>query len=227
MRFLEHRIKDPVFLRIIKRFLKAGVMEDGALSSSDTGTPQGGLVSPVLANIYLHYVLDVWFERRFAGTCEGRARLIRYADDYVACFTHESEAKRFMAEMMERLAKFGLEVEPSKTALLRFGNRAARACRQEGVKRPPTFNFLGFTHYVGKSRKGRFMVGRKTQRERIAKKLKEVSLRLATLRSQGGKAMMLYAKRHLSGHVAYYAVSGNARQILTTLIESAVCCSNG
>ena len=213
MRFLGHRIKDPVSLRIIKRFLKAGVMEDGALSSSDTGTPQGGLVSPILANIYLHYVLDVWFEKQYAGTCEGRARLVRYADDYVACFTHESDAKRFMSEMTERLAKFGLEVETSKTALLRFGNRAAKECRLDGVKRPATFNFLGFTHYVGKSLKGRFVVGRKTQRERIAKKLKEVNLRLAALRTQGGKAMMLYAKRHLIGHVAYYAVSGNIRQI--------------
>jgi len=213
MGFLEYRIEDPIFLRIIKRFLKAGVMEDAALTNSDTGTPQGGLVSPILANVYLHYVLDVWFEKKFAGNCNGRARLVRYADDYVACFTHESDARRFMVEMTERLAKFGLEVEPSKTALLRFGNRAAKECRQDGVKRPPTFNFLGFTHYVGKSRKGRFVVGRTTQRERIAKKLKEVSLRLATLRTQGGKAMMHYAKRHLSGHVAYYAVSGNARQI--------------
>ncbi|NOS89863.1 MAG: group II intron reverse transcriptase/maturase, partial [Methylococcaceae bacterium] len=213
MRFLEHRIKDPVFLRTIKRFLKAGVMEDGALTDSDTGTPQGGLVSPVLANVYLHYVLDLWFEKKFAGSCLGRARLVRYADDYVACFTHEREARRFMTEMTERLAKFGLEVEPGKTALLRFGNRAAKECRQDGVKRPATFNFLGFTHYVGKSRKGRFVVGRKTQRERIAKKLKDVSQRLATLRTQGGKAMMHYAKRHLCGHVAYYAVSGNARQI--------------
>lgn len=213
VRFLEHRISDPVFLRIIKRFLKAGVMEDGALSNSDTGTPQGGLVSPVLANIYLHYVLDVWFEKRYAGTCNGRARLVRYADDYVACFTHESDAKRFMVEMTERLAKFGLEVEPNKTAVLRFGNRAAKEGRPDGVKRPATFNFLGFTHYVGKSLKGRFVVARKTQRERMAKKLKEVGERLAKLRTQGGKAMMLYAKRHLSGHLAYYAVSGNIRQI--------------
>lgn len=213
MRFLEHRIEDSVFLRIIRRFLKAGVMEDGALMKSETGTPQGGLVSPILANIYLHYVLDVWFEKKFARSCNGKARLVRYADDYVACFTHESDAKRFMDEIVERLGKFGLEVEPSKTALLRFGNRAAKECRQDGVKRPATFNFLGFTHYVGKSLKGRFMVGRKTQRERTAKKLKEVSRRLAMLRPQGGNAMMDYAKRHLTGHVAYYAVSGNARQI--------------
>ena len=213
MQFLAHRIKDPVFLRIIKRFLKAGIMEDGVLSCSDAGTPQGGLVSPILANIYLHYVLDLWVEKRFAKTCRGNAYLVRYADDYVACFTDESDAKRFLVEMTERLAKFQLEVEPSKTTLLRFGNRAVKECQLDGLKRPATFNFLGFTHYVGKSRKGRFMVGRKTQRDRITRNLKEVNQKLATLRPQGGKAMMLYAKRHLSGHVAYYAVSGNARQI--------------
>ena len=215
MRFLEHRINDPVFLRIVKRFLKAGVMEEGALKHDDTGTPQGGLVSPVLSNIYLHYVLDVWFEKKFAKTCQGNARLVRYADDYVACFNREEEAKRFMAEMQERLSQFGLEVEPSKTALIRFGSQAAKECGKDGRRHPATFNFLGFTHYVGKSLKGRFMVGRKTQRERVTKKLKVVSQKLSKLRIQGGQAMMDYARRHLIGHLAYYAVSGNARQIRT------------
>lgn len=213
MQFLAYRIKDPVFLRIVKRFLKAGVMEDGLWRHEDSGTPQGGLVSPVLANIYLHYVLDVWFEKKFAKTCQGNARLIRYADDYVACFNREEEAKRFMVEMQERLGRFGLEVEPSKTAVIRFGSQAAKDCGKEGLKHPATFNFLGFTHYVGKSRKGWFKVGRATQRERIAKKLKEVGRKLATLRVQGGKAMMDYARQHLLGHLAYYAVSGNTRQI--------------
>lgn len=213
MKFLAHRIKDPVFLRIIKRFLKAGVMEDGVWRHEDSGTPQGGLVSPVLANIYLHYVLDVWFEKKFAKTCRGNARLIRYADDYVACFNGEEEAKRFRVDMQERLGRFGLEVEPSKTAVIRFGSQAAKHCEQDGDKRPATFNFLGFTHYVGKSRQGRFKVGRTTQRERIAKKLKEVGQKLARLRVQGGKAMMDYARQHLRGHLAYYAVSGNTRQI--------------
>ena len=213
MKFLEYRIKDPMFLRIVKRFLKAGVLEEGIWRNDDTGTPQGGLVSPVLANIYLHYVLDLWFEKKFAKTCRGNARLIRYADDYVACFNREEEARRFMTEMQERLGQFGLEVEPSKTALIRFGSQAAKECGRDGDKRPATFNFLGFTHYVGKSRKGRFVVGRMTQRERIAKKLREVSQELAKLRTKGGKAMMNYARRHLCGHLAYYAVSGNARQI--------------
>ena len=169
----------------------------------------------MLANIYLHYVLDLWFEKRYARTCKGRADLIRYADDFVACFTHEDDARRFMDELAKRLAEFGLEVEPNKTRLLRFGSRAAQACQKDGSTRPPTFNFLGFTHYVGKSRTGRFVLGRKSQRERVAKKLKDVSERLSALRVEGGRAMMDYAKRHLRGHVAYYAVSGNARNVRT------------
>ena len=215
MRFLAHRLNDPVLLRIIRRLLKAGVLEAGVFAASEAGTPQGGLVSPVLANIYLHYVLDLWFEKRYARTCKGRAYLVRYADDFVACFTCEDDARRFMGELTERLAVFGLEVEPSKTCLLRFGSRAAMACKKEGSKRPPTFNFLGFTHYAGKSRSGRFVLGRRSQRERIAKKLKEVGDRLSALRVEGGRAMMGYALRHLRGHAAYYAVSGNARNIRT------------
>ena len=213
MKFLAHRIKDPVFLRLVKRFLKAGIMEDGLWRQEDSGTPQGGLVSPVLANLYLHYVLDLWFEKRFARTCQGKARLIRYADDYVACFNREEDAQRFMAAMPERLRQFGLEIEPSKTGLIRFGSQAGKTCQQDGRKRPATFNFLGFTHYVSKSRRGGFKVGRATQRERMTKKLKEVGQKLARLRVQGGKAMMDYARQHLRGHLSYYAVSGNTRQI--------------
>lgn len=213
MKFLEYRIKDPIFLRIIRRFLKVGVLEDGVWRHDDTGTPQGGLISPVLANIYLHYVLDIWFERKFAKSCQGNAKIVRYADNFVVCFASEDDAKRFMTDLQDRLGQFGLDVEPSKTALIRFGSQAAASCGKDGAKRPATFDFLGFTHYVGKSRKGRFIVGRTTQRDRITKKLKEVNQKLAQLRLQGGKAMMLYARRHLIGHVAYYGVSGNARQI--------------
>lgn len=210
-RFLAHRISDTRLLRIIDRFLKAGVLEDGVFNTSEQGTPQGGLVSPVLANIYLHYVLDMWFEKRYAKTCHGTARLVRYADDFVACFQWEDDAKRFLQELKIRLAQFDLEAEPSKTAIFRFGNLAQARCKQEGHRRPQTFNFLGFTHYVGKSRKGNFVVGHKTQRERIQKKLKELNIRLASLRVQGGKAMMEYARRHLQGHIQYFGVSGNSR----------------
>ncbi|MGC1375519.1 MAG: group II intron reverse transcriptase/maturase [Anaerolineales bacterium] len=213
LRFLSHRIADPRFLRIIRRFLKAGVLEDGAFSASELGTPQGGLVSPTLANIYLHYTLDVWFEKRFAKSCRGKASLVRYADDFVACFHQEEDAKRFLQELKDRLAEFNLEAEPSKTRVLRFGSEAQAQCKQEGLRRPHTFAFLGFTHYVGRSRSGRFVVGRKTQGDRIRKKLKALSVRLAKLRTLGGRAMTEYVRRHLQGHIQYYGVSGNSRAL--------------
>jgi len=136
LRFLAHRIAAPGFLRIIRRFLKAGVLEGGAFSASEQGTPQGGLVSPTLANIYLHYVLDVWFEKRFAKSCRGKASLVRYADDFVACFHQEEDAKRFVQELTRRLADFNLEVEPSKTSVLQFGTLAQAQCKREGLRRP-------------------------------------------------------------------------------------------
>jgi RNA-directed DNA polymerase len=213
MKFLAHRIADPILLRLIQRFLKAGVQIQGVFQVSEAGTPQGGLVSPVLANIYLHYVLDLWFEKRFAKSCKGVAKLVRYADDFVACFTHEEDAKRFQLVLAERLAEFALELEPTKTALHRFGCYAKRHCAQQGEGRVATFNFLGFTHYVTLSRDKRFALGRKTQKERVSKKLKEVGDRLASLRVRGGRAMMEYSKRHLQGHIAYFGVSGNSRSL--------------
>jgi group II intron reverse transcriptase/maturase len=212
LRFLEHRIGDPNLLRIIQRFLKAGILEDGVFTASVEGTPQGGLVSPVLSNIYLHYVLDLWFEKRFARDCAGKAFLIRYADDYVACFEHEADARAFLSEMGERLAKFDLEIEPGKTALLAFGSAMLgrdRAQRQG----PRTFSFLGFTHYVGRSRRGRFVVGRKTDGKRLRKKLVALNARLRALRTEGGNAMVAFLARHLQGHIQYYGVSGNSRGV--------------
>jgi group II intron reverse transcriptase/maturase len=212
VRFLEHRIADPKLLRLVQRFLKAGILEDGVFTASEEGTPQGGLVSPVLSNIYLHYVLDLWFEKRFAGRCEGKAYLIRYADDYVACFEQEVDARRFLMEMTQRLAQFDLEVEPSKTAILRFGRQALGGKAQD-AQGPRTFSFLGFSHYVGRSRRGRFVVGRRTDAKRVRKKLKQLSERLRGLRSQGGQAMVTYLSRHLRGHIQYYGVSGNSRGV--------------
>jgi len=212
MRFLEHRIADPQCLRLIRRLLKAGVVDDGVLEASGEGTPQGGLISPVLANIYLHYVLDLWFERCFARQCRGKAYLIRYADDYVACFQYESDARRFEAAMVDRLAEFDLAIEPSKTATLRFGSSVLRQGRRRRHQRR-TFSFLGFTHYVGRSRRGRFVVGRRTDGQRKRRKLKALSERLRALRTQGGAAMVAYVQRHLRGHIQYYGVSGNARGV--------------
>jgi RNA-directed DNA polymerase len=219
-RFLAHRISDPRFLRIIERFLKAGIMEDGVMSASGQGTPQGGLVSPVLANIYLHYVLDLWFEKRYARSCRGTARLVRFADDFVACFQWEDDAKRFLSELKDRLAAFDLEAEPTKTRILRFGDLAQVLCKREGLRRPETFNFLGLTHFVTRSRRGRFVVGRKTQRERLRKKLKELSVRLDILRTHGGRAMMEYVQQHLRGHFQYFGVSGNSRSLRQYLYAS-------
>jgi len=211
-RFLEHRIGDPNFVRIIQRFLKAGILEDGVFTASGEGTPQGGLVSPVLSNIDLHSVLDLWFEKRFARDCAGKAYLIRYADDYVACFEHEADARAFLTEMGERLATFDLEIEPSKTARLEFGSALLgrdRAHRQG----PRTFSLLGFTHDVVRSRRGRFVVGRKTDGKRLRKKLAALNARLRALRTEGGNAMVAFLVRHLQGHIQYYGVSGNSRGV--------------
>jgi group II intron reverse transcriptase/maturase len=213
MRFLEHRIADERFLRIIRRFLKAGVMQDGVWQASEAGTPQGGLVSPVLANIYLHYVVDLWFEKRFKKSCRGKAHLVRYADDFIACFENEEDARVFVTALSERLAAFELEVEPSKTAVLRFGSQARRDCFKDGLNRPQTFNFLGFTHFVSQSRRGNFAVGRQTEGKRIVKKLKLLNERVRALRVKGGKAMMVYVQQHLRGHIQYYGVSGNLRSV--------------
>lgn len=213
LRFLEHRIDDANLLRIVWRFLKAGVMEEGEFAASDEGAPQGGLVSPVLSNIYLHYVLDLWFEKRFARGCAGNASLIRYADDYVACFEHEADARSFLSAMTERLAQFDLEIEPSKTVLLRFGSQAL-ALPVSDPSAPRTFSFLGITHFVGRSRRGRFVVGRKTEGKRMRKQLKHLSERLRELRAQGGAAMTAFLQRHLRGHIQYYGVSGNSRSVV-------------
>jgi RNA-directed DNA polymerase len=213
MRFLEHRIADPCFLRIIRRFLKAGVMEDGVVSASEEGTPQGGLVSPVLANIYLHYVLDLWFERRFKRSCRGKAYLVRYADDFITCFQYEEDARRFVQALEKRLAAFDLEVEPSKTRVLRFGSRARQDCHRDGLGRPETFHFLGFTHFVSLSRRGRFVVGRKTEGKRFRGKLRLLNQRLRNLRVEGGRIMMEYTRNHLRGHIQYYGVSGNMKSL--------------
>jgi RNA-directed DNA polymerase len=220
MRFLEHRIGDPNMLRIVRRFLKAGVMEDGVFTASVEGAPQGGLVSPVLSNIYLHYVLDLWFEKRFARECAGKAFLIRYADDYVACFEHEGDARAFLEAMTARLAHFDLEIAPSKTALLRFGAQALGLTREQ-YQGPRTFSFLGFTHYVGRSRRGRFVVGRRTDGKRRTRKLKLLNERLRGLRSQGGGAMLAFLIRHVRGHIQYYGVSGNYRAVASYLHHAA------
>ena len=169
--FISHRIADKRMLRYIKRFLKAGISEDGQYRASENGTPQGGVISPLLANIYLHYTLDLWFEKRIKRKCQGYARLIRYADDYTACFQFASDANDFMAEMKVRLNQFHLEISPEKTKLFEFGIFAQSKAKSKG-ERPATFDFLGFTHYCSQSRDGKhFRMKRKTISKRFTAKL--------------------------------------------------------
>lgn len=218
MRFIEHRMGDSNLLRVIQRFLKAGILEDGMFYASDEGTPQGGLVSPVLANIYLHYVLDLWFERRFAQGCQGKAFLVRYADDFVGCFECEADARGFEQALKARLAQFALEVEPTKTALLRFGDLAPALCKRDGDRRPRTFNFLGFTHYIA-VRCGKARLRRKTQRDRMRKKLKALGARLQALLHAGTRAIQEYVLAHVRGHIQYYGVRSNARSLSIYLCQ--------
>jgi len=214
MDFLAHRIADKRVLRYIKRFLKAGIQEDGMYRASDRGTPQGGVISPLLANIYLHYTLDLWFQRRFHKTCTGKARYIRYADDYVACFKQEADAKRFRIEMEQRLNQFGLEIAPEKTKILEFGPLAQERAKRRGERKAETFDFLGFTHYCTTTRSSkRFRIGRKTISKRMSAKLKLYKQWLRSNRTLPTREIMRTTANKLRGHFAYYGVSGNGESI--------------
>lgn len=216
MEFLAHRIADKRVLRYIKRFLKSGIQEDGVFRSSEQGTPQGGVISPLLANLYLHYTLDLWFQRKYLRTCTGTVRLIRYADDYVACFKQEVDAKRFRKEMEERLNQFGLEIAPEKTKTLEFGPQAQKRAKERGERKAETFDFLGFTHYCTRSRRGNmFQVGRKTMSKRMTGKLKLFKIWLKNKRGQPVREVMETVARKLRGHYAYYGVTGNIKSIST------------
>jgi group II intron reverse transcriptase/maturase len=213
MKFLEHRVGDKRVLRYIKRFLRAGVQEDGQVRRGREGTPQGGVISPLLANIYLHYSLDLWFEKFFSKTCYGNARLIRYADDWVTCFQKVEDAERFYKELPERLGKFGLEVAPEKTKIIEFGPLAIPKTRRKGEK-PQTFDFLGFTHYCDQTRKGgMFRMRRLTSRKKFAAKLQEFKEWLKASRTLSTRALMEMAASKMRGHYAYYGVSDNGRGI--------------
>ncbi len=214
MEFLTHRIADKRVLRYIKRILKAGIQEDGAHRASDKGTPQGGVISPLLANLYLHYSLDLWFQRKYLKSCTGTARFIRYADDFVVCFKQEEDAKRFRTEMEQRLNQFGLEVAPEKTKILEFGPLAQKRAKERGERKAETFDFLGLTHYCTTSRKGKlFRVGRKSISKRVTAKLKLYKQWLWSNRTLTTKEIMKTTARKLSGHYAYYGVSGNSKCI--------------
>ena len=209
MKFLAHRVEDKRVQRMVKRFLKAGVVEDGNVTVSDEGTPQGGVISPLLANIYLHYALDLWFEKGFRKKCTGYARLIRYADDFVVCFQYKPEAERFREELSKRLGKFGLEVEPTKTKVIEFGRFAVERTKRRGEK-TETFDFLGFTHYCGTKRDGKgFRMKRVTASKKFSAKLKIFKEWLKKARTLKTKELWETAKAKLRGHYNYYGVTDN------------------
>jgi len=211
--FISHRIADKRMLRYIKRFLKVGISEDGKYRASEKGTPQGGVISPLLANIYLHYTLDLWFEKRIKRASRGYARLIRYADDYTACFQYVSDAKYFMEEMKSRLNQFHLEVAPEKTKLFEFGVFAQSKAKSRG-ERAETFEFLGFTHYCSRTRDGkRFRMKRKTISRRFTAKLVGYKEWLRANRTLPTAQIMKTTAAKLRGHYAYYGVTDNSKSL--------------
>lgn len=214
LKFLGHRISDPNLLRLIARFLKNGYMEEGKFNESDKGTPQGGIVSPILANIYLHYALDLWVERVVKPRSRGVVEIVRYADDFVICVQFKDEATWILEALKERLGKFSLELAEDKTRIIEFG-RYARTNARKRAEKSETFNFLGFTHFADVSRKGFFKMGRKTDRKKMTAKLKEMNLWLKSVRTIPMREWWPILKAKLAGHFRYYGVSGNSRSIGT------------
>lgn len=212
-RCLEERIKDQNLMWLIRRFLKAGVVEDGKYQASEKGTPQGGNLSPLLANIYLHYVLDLWFDKKFKPKAKGKVQLIRYCDDFVACCEREEDAKGFLEELKQRIKKFGLEISEEKTRILRFGRNAWKLAERSKGK-VESFSFLGFTHYCAKSRRGKFIMCHKTDKSRFSRKLKEIKEWLKAIRNQLKlRDWWKVLRAKLIGHYNYYGISGNYRCI--------------
>ena len=209
MKFLSHRIGDERVLRLIRRFLKAGVMEDGLKRASDQGTPQGGVLSALLSNVYLHYALDLWVEKKFRCHCRGEMYYYRWADDFLCCFQYRGEAVAYLRELKTRLEKFDLQLAEEKTRLVSFGRFANQ-------KRPPgggprTFDFLGFTFYCGKTRYGSFKVKRQTSGKKFCTKLKQYNQWLRQKRNYHSTATLLEKSRQmLQGHLNYYAITDNA-----------------
>src|SRR5712692_1665983 len=213
MKMLEQRIADKRVLRMVMRFLKSGVMEEGETRANEEGVPQGGSISPVLANVYLHYTLDLWFEKVYRKSCKGKTRLIRYADDFVVCFASKEDAMRFPAELAERLEKFGLEIEPTKTKVVEFG-RDAEAHARARRERPQTFDFLGFTHYCSRTKDGRrFRMKRVTSRKKFRAKLVTFKEWLKHMRMKPTQWIIQRIGLKLRGHYQYYGVTDNYRGV--------------
>jgi RNA-directed DNA polymerase len=213
IRFVEHRIGDPRIIRLIRKWLKAGVLEDGIVSVSDRGTGQGAVISPLLANIYLHYVLDLWAERWRRREAAGDMIIVRYADDFIVGFEHEADARRFLDEMRGRLKEFALSLHPEKTRLIEFGRYAASNRKRRGLGKPETFTFLGFIFICGTSRRGKFLVKRKTRGSRMRSKLQAIKQELRRRMHQSIPAQGKWLQQVVRGYFNYHAVPTNRRSI--------------
>jgi group II intron reverse transcriptase/maturase len=208
-RCLEEHIGDPRFLNLITQMLKAGVMEKGKVTKTTEGTPQGGIISPILANVYLHYVLDLWFERREQKKMKGYTQLVRYADDFMIGCQNKEEAEMILQNGKERLAQFGLKLSVEKTRIIEFGRFARENRERRKEKKPDTFDFLGFTHYCDKTRDGRFAVKVRTSRKRMKRSQQVMHTYIKNSRSIPVKQMWEMISMKLRGHYQYYGVSGN------------------
>jgi len=222
IRFVEHRTPasaraDKRIIRLIRKWLKAGVLEDGIVSVSEQGTGQGAVISPLLANIYLHYVLDLWVQRWRRQEARGDMIIVRYADDVIVGFEHESDARRFHDALKARLEAFALSLHPDKTRLIAFGRHAEESRRRQGHGKPETFNFLGFTLICGKSKAGRFLVLRRTRKDRMRAKLKEVKEKLRRCRHEAIPEQGRWLKQVVTGFFNYHAVPTNSQALSTFL----------
>ena len=214
LRFLNHRIGDPRILRLIRKWLNAGVLEDGVVSVGETGTGQGSVISPLLANVYLHYVLDLWAERWRRREARGDMIIVRYADDIVVGFEHEADARRFRDAMRARLEEFALTLHPDKTRLIEFGRFAADRRAQRGLGKPETFRFLGFTYICGRSRRGTFQLQRKSRTDRMRATLRRVKDALRRRMHQPIPVQGRWLTQVVNGYFAYHAVPTNRRALM-------------
>src|SRR6266545_936615 len=213
IRFIEHRVGDPRVIRLIRKWLKAGILEDGVVTASDRGTGQGSVISPLLANIYLHYVFDLWAERWRRREATGDMIIVRYADDIIVGFEHEADARCFLEAMRERLGKFALSLHPGKTRLIEFGRHAAANRERRGLGKPETFNFLGFSFICGKSLRGKFLLKRKTRRDRMRAKLQAIKQELRQRRHQPIPVQGKWLRQVVKGYFNYHAVPTNSQAL--------------
>ncbi|WP_237077285.1 group II intron reverse transcriptase/maturase [Myxococcus xanthus] len=215
MKFVAHRIADNRVLRLIQKWLRAGVMEKGTWAATEQGTPQGATISPLLANIYLHYVFDLWAQQWRKRQARGEVIIVRYADDFIVGFQNRSDAEQFLKSLRERLRKFSLELHPEKTRLLMFGRYAEKMRAERGLGKPETFSFLGLTHICGRTGRGKFLLIRRTMRKRMQAKLREVKAELQRRRHLSIPEQGAWLRAVVRGYFAYHAVPTNGRALLS------------